>query len=105
MAETNAKKLKMRVISKHDSEANWRTAVDFIPFKGEIIIYDADEIHSEPRVKIGDGHTTVNNLSFLTKELDEAIEVTQEAVNKLIDSGTADPDINSNSKFYFKYSL
>ena len=44
------KTLKTRVVLKHDTEANWETAENatnpFIPKKGEVIIYDPDDIHT-----------------------------------------------------------
>lgn len=48
-----------RIIQKHDSSANWAKAVNFIPLKGEIIIYD-----DLNKIKIGDGTTKVNDLDF-----------------------------------------
>ena len=53
-----------RVQHKHDTEANWLKATNFKPLAGEIIIYDADATHSEPRMKIGDGETLVSALPF-----------------------------------------
>ena len=57
-----------RIIQKHDSEANWEKATNFIPKAGEIIIYDTDETHHYCRIKIGDGSTLINNLPFSTEE-------------------------------------
>ena len=57
-----------RIIQKHDSEANWKKATNFIPKAGEIIIYDTDETHYYCRIKIGDGSTLINNLPFSTEE-------------------------------------
>ena len=48
-----------RIVQKHDSSANWAKATNFIPLKGEIIIYD-----DLNKIKIGDGTTKVNDLSF-----------------------------------------
>lgn len=48
-----------RIVQKHDTEANWKKATNFIPLKGEIIIYD-----DLKKIKIGDGTTTVGNLAF-----------------------------------------
>ena len=53
-----------RAQQKHDIEANWIKAINFIPLEGEIIIYDADENYSYQRIKIGDGKTKVNDLPF-----------------------------------------
>lgn len=54
-----------RIQHKHDIEANWIKAVNFIPLAGEIIVYDKDEGHDYTRIKIGDGVTTVINLEFV----------------------------------------
>lgn len=62
-------RINTRIINKHDIEENWRLAVNFAPLEGEIIIYDADETHDQPRVKIGDGKTNVNVLPFIDKAI------------------------------------
>ena len=62
------KQINGRVLLKHDSEANWAKATNFVPKAGELIIYDADETHSYCRIKIGDGSTLINNLPFSTEE-------------------------------------
>ena len=62
MAEKN---LNSRIINKHDIEANWVKATNFIPKQGEIIVYDKDDNYNYPRVKIGDGVTTVVALPFI----------------------------------------
>ena len=61
MAEKN---INSRIIHKHDTEANWLQATDFIPLVGELIIYDADLDNPQPRVKIGNGVDNINNLEF-----------------------------------------
>jgi len=53
-----------RIIHKHDIEAHWLLAVNFVPKQGEIIVYDIDSAHNYERVKIGDGKTNVNALPF-----------------------------------------
>lgn len=63
------KKVRTRVQSKHDVEKNWASAT-FAPLPGEIIIYDKDKgvnggTHEKPRIKVGDGSTTVGNLPFV----------------------------------------
>lgn len=58
------KHLKTRIVNKHDVEANWAKAVNFIPLEGELIVYDADDTHTEPRFKLGDGETKVADLPF-----------------------------------------
>ena len=59
---------KGRIQHKNDIEANWKLATNFTPLKGEIIIYNADEITPYERLKIGDGKTNVNELSFVNEE-------------------------------------
>ena len=63
------KKITSRIQQKHDVAANWAKATNFLPKKGEIIIYDAEynasgEETQPVRCKIGDGSKTVNNLPF-----------------------------------------
>lgn len=58
------KVLNARMQQKHDIEANWCKAVNFIPLQGEIIVYDTDTIYNYERFKIGDGITSVNELPF-----------------------------------------
>lgn len=53
-----------RIQQKHDIEANWEKAINFIPKVGEIIVYDPDDSHVYSRIKIGDGVTSINNLKF-----------------------------------------
>ena len=60
--------LKVRVQHKHDIEANWDKASNFIPRDGEIVIYKADENNSSARIKIGDGETNINKLPFFKGE-------------------------------------
>ena len=69
-------RIRSRVILKHDIEANWIKAVNFVPWKGELIIYDVEDSSSElpqgrtfryetVRFKFGDGVTNVNDLAFV----------------------------------------
>lgn len=62
-----------RVAPKRDTTANWELHADFVPFRGEIIIYmdkytfvDSEgNTKKVPAIKIGDGKTTVGVLPFL----------------------------------------
>lgn len=63
------KQTKSRIIHKHDIEANWNKAVNFIPDKGETIVYDIDDNYSYERIKMGDGETTVIALPFITDNI------------------------------------
>lgn len=62
MAEKTAK---LRIKQKHDTETNWKKATNFRPEAGELIVYDADNTHSAPRFKVGDGVKLVNALPFV----------------------------------------
>lgn len=74
MAEKN---INGRIIHKHDTEANWIKAVNFVPKTAEIIVYDADENYAYERFKIGDGVTAVNDLEFYSEDVtdDEIIDL------------------------------
>lgn len=60
-----------RIVQKHDTKANWDKAINFIPLKGEIIIYD-----DLNKIKIGDGSTKINDLKFIIDELPTTTIVT-----------------------------
>ena len=60
--------VKARIQLKNDTEAHWNLAENFIPLKGEIIIYSADDTHPFSRMKIGNGITNVINLPFISTE-------------------------------------
>jgi hypothetical protein len=42
------KTLKTVHLQKHDFEANWNKAENFIPYDGELIIYDAEIVRLKP---------------------------------------------------------
>lgn len=63
----NEKIFQSRIQFKHDIEANWVKATNFIPLAGEIIIYDTDG-DTPVRFKIGDGINYINVLPFASKE-------------------------------------
>ena len=54
-----------RIVNKHDIEANWLKATNFIPMLGETIVYDPDATYPYARQKIGDGVHNVNDLPFV----------------------------------------
>ena len=61
--------IKTRIIHKHAKESEWKTATNFIPKNGELIIYDNDSTYNYKRLKIGDGVTKVNSLSFIDGDI------------------------------------
>lgn len=60
-----ANKIDTRIRHKHDTEANWNKATNFIPLLGELIVYDPDASFSYCRVKMGDGVNIVSALPFM----------------------------------------
>lgn len=90
-----------RIQHKHDIEANWLKATNFIPLVGEIIIYDSDTVDREivineetvvipacnyQRIKIGDGETVVSSLSFFDGDMRAALGVATDIADE---AGTA----------------
>lgn len=68
--------LNLRIISTHDTQANWELCKEFIPEAGEIIVYDVDENYKYERFKIGDGVQTVSELPFaLSDALDSIFQI------------------------------
>lgn len=53
-----------RIRQKHDTAANWASAVNFTPMTGELIVYDADDTTTYPRFKVGNGQDKINDLPF-----------------------------------------
>ena len=62
-----------RVAPKRDTTRRWELKPDFVPFRGEIIIY-TDKYHdvdtqgntiNVPAIKIGDGRTRIADLPFM----------------------------------------
>lgn len=66
------KEIKTRIQNKNDTSENWAKAVNFVPLKGEIIIYN-DNL----QLKIGDGKTLLSQLEFTNEEF------TPEEINSL----------------------
>ena len=60
-----------RIVQKHDTDANWDKATNFIPLKGEIIVYD-----DLKKIKIGDGVTKVGNLAFINDNVSSTTIIT-----------------------------
>lgn len=51
---------------KSDSTENWNKAMNFVPSKGEVIIYSDVE-----QMKVGDGVNSVVNLPFKDREYED----------------------------------
>lgn len=70
------KTLRTRIVHKHDTEAHWKLAENFIPKQAEIIVYDRDDTYDYERFKIGDGATVVSALPFVSSEVVAATTTT-----------------------------
>lgn len=73
MSEKNT--LRTRLVNKHDIEANWLKATNFTPLQGELIVYDVDENYNYERIKMGDGITNVNELPFISPQVDPTLTI------------------------------
>ena len=58
------KSLQARIQNKIDLTANWEKATNFVPKKGEIIVYSDGGGTGIPKMKVGDGATKVGSLKF-----------------------------------------
>lgn len=77
--------MKARIGQLHKTETEWNKLPDFIPLGGEIIVFDPDRQHNYSRIKIGDGVTKLQKLSFLVNPaIDEFLE---SCCDKIVDAG------------------
>lgn len=91
-----------RIINKHDVEKNWNKVVNFIPKKGEFIIYDIDENYDYSRLKVGDGATVVGQLPFIDSDVRNSIAELTIRLNALADSDDTTLDQLSEIIAYIK---
>lgn len=59
------KQLNTRITQKIDTTANWGKATNFVPKKGELIVYSDGGGAGIPKFKVGDGSTIVGSLKFV----------------------------------------
>lgn len=82
------KTLKTRIIHKHDTEAHWLLATNFIPKQGELIVYDKDDTYAYARFKIGDGVTVVSDLPFAGTLVNPTLDGTEDKLTGIEVNGT-----------------
>ena len=66
------KSLQARIQNKCDTTANWAKATNFVPKKGEIIVYSDGGGVGIPKMKVGDGTTKVGSLEFISATVPDA---------------------------------
>ena len=62
------KSLQARIQNKCDTTANWAKATNFVPKKGEIIVYSDGGGVGILKMKVGDGATKVGSLKFIESD-------------------------------------
>ena len=92
--------LNTRILLKHDTPERWNEIPNFIPLAGEIIIYDG----ANPQIKIGDGVSTLAELSFLSSEVEPISESEIDAIcGGYVEGPAAEPSnilLRSNNKIF-----
>lgn len=66
------KQISARTQQKIDLTANWEKATNFVPKKGEIIVYSDGGGTGIPKMKVGDGTTKVGSLEFISATVPDA---------------------------------
>ena len=59
--------MKARISQLHKTEAEWTiwlNTTEFIPYPGELVIYDPDDNYDYARIKVGDGIKNLQELPF-----------------------------------------
>lgn len=96
----NHKVFNGRIAMKHDTAEHWGQATNFRPLPGELIIYDPDETHPYPRIRVGVAEDPNANpiIGKLLPELpfvDEHTEaISIEEIEEMCGIGGPDPSID-----------
>lgn len=93
--------LKSRLKQKHDTEANWNKATNFVPLAGEIIVYDADSTHRFSRIKVGNGSTKVTELPFLSNDEVYKNLYNLGAYDTFVDNGNGTATITRKTGYFY----
>lgn len=56
--------MRARISQLHRTESEWNLLTNFVPMKGEVIVFDPDEQCPYARLKVGDGTTKLQELPF-----------------------------------------
>ena len=63
--------LNVRITHRYDTEENWNSKGDLIPEAGEFIFYETNENNPYPRLQIGDGATSIEELAISGGKISE----------------------------------
>lgn len=77
--------MRARISQLHKTESQWALIPNFVPFQGELIIFDPDKQYKYARVKIGDGISKLSDLPFFIEPVVETF--IDNNTNKIIDAG------------------
>ena len=102
--------LKARILARRDTTENWNRKRNFIPLRGEVIIYtDAGQMEDDfgntinvPKIKIGDGLAYLIDLPFVGNDVRYQIlrELRDHSENALIHVSTEDREFWNNKLNY-----
>jgi hypothetical protein len=108
------KLVKTRIVNKHDLEVNWLKATNFVPLKGELVVYDIEvdaagntltlpngrtTPYTYERCKIGDGKKTVTDLPFVTDAMEDYVDAgLANKVDKVNGKGLSTNDYTTTEK-------
>ena len=84
---------------KYGTTEYWNTHASYVPIKNYIIIYTDYQTTSEGKpvygIKIGDGETSVSELSFTLDSVSEELDEIQEEIQSIENAGYIKQDINT----------
>lgn len=94
------KSLQARIQNKCDTTANWAKATNFVPKKGEIIVYSDGGGTGIPKMKVGDGATKVGSLKFITVDSNASLSINGKSYNgsTAVDIGTIGAEYGGSGK-------
>lgn len=88
-----SKKIKTHIQLKHDTAPNWHVS-NYIPMRGEMIVYEADDMHSYPRLKVGDGVLAADGITKVGTVVRDLPFVSDSKVIVRFLGETLDPPVN-----------
>lgn len=94
------KQISARTQQKIDLTANWAKATNFVPKKGEIIVYSDGGGTGIPKMKVGDGTTKVGSLKFITVDPNASLSINGKSYNgsTAVDIGTIGAEYGGSGK-------